>query len=321
MNHLSDNTLKLLDLPREARALACTREIFLMHPTAMAAELSAKRLVELPRCTSNPGMTLKAHPGLGKSLLGQRWQTQSSMPKTDWAGKVIYIDLTENIANLNIMKLFLAEVGKKFHKRPLTLSYRDVVLAQNLIRENNIRAVFVDEVSLLHQSLTEKRLNREHGAIKGLAGPDWKMNVILSGTPDGLNDVFMEDATLLTRFNLRTAELSGWKPNYEGESFVKGYLCYMPLLQQSVINDEFLKALHDATLTTITVKHVQEQYCSRRAVADVLREACRMAVESGQEYINAESIRNARNSMQGINAALARLETRKMPPPEAGVSG
>ncbi len=116
MSHLSEKTQAMLDLPQEERALACMRELFLMHPTAMAAEMSAQRLVTLPRYTSNPGMSLIAPPGLGKSLLGQRWQTQSFKPDSTWAGKVIYIDLVQNQANLNIMKLFLAEVGKRFKK-------------------------------------------------------------------------------------------------------------------------------------------------------------------------------------------------------------
>lgn len=321
MIQLSDKTLQLLELPREQRALACMREIFLMHPTAMAAELSAQRLMELPRYTSNPGMSLIAYPGLGKSLLGQRWQTQSFKPESNWAGKIIYIDLTENIANLNIMKLFLAEVGKKFYKRPLTLAYRDIVLAQSLIRENNVRGVFIDEAPLLQQSLTEKRTNREHGAIKGLSGPDWQMNVILSGTPEGFDRVFTDDATLLTRFNLRTSTLAAWSNDFEGESFVNGYLCYMPLRQQSVINDTLLKNLHDAALTTITVNNVRVSYCSRRAVVEILREGCRMAVENGEEYINADSILKAWDSMKGINAALDRLEARAMPALEPGAGG
>lgn len=321
MSYLTEKTQELLDLPREERALACMREIFLMHPTAMAAELSAQRLVSLPRCTSNAGMSLIAHPGLGKSLLGQRWQKQSCKPNSIWAGKVIYIDLVQNQANLNIMKLFLAEVGRKFYKRPLTLSYRDIALAQQLITENNVRAVFIDEIPLLSQILSQKRLNGEHGAIKGLSGPDWQLNVMLSGTPDGLREVFINDATLMTRFNLRKAGLTAWGIDYEGESFVKGYLCYMPLYQKSIVNIKLLKNLFDCARTTTTQNGAQVEYCSLRAVVDVLREACRMAVESGQEYINAESILNAWDCMQGINKALEILEARPMPDLETKLDG
>ncbi|CAI8906047.1 TniB family NTP-binding protein [Pseudomonas brassicacearum] len=312
MSHLSEKTQAMLDLPQEERALACMRELFLMHPTAMAAEMSAQRLVTLPRYTSNPGMSLIAPPGLGKSLLGQRWQTQSFKPDSTWAGKVIYIDLVQNQANLNIMKLFLAEVGKRFKKRPLTLSYRDVALAQKLIRENNVRGVFIDEIPLLCKALSEKRLNGEYGALKGLSGPDWQLNVILSGTPDGLINVFDSDATLSTRFNLRQTGLSAWENDFEGESFVSGYLCYMPLAQKSIVSAALLKNLFDCARTTTTVGKIQVVYRSRRAVVEILREACRMAVESGQEYINADSILEAWKSMQGAQEALEILE-RPMP--------
>jgi hypothetical protein len=266
-------------------------------------------------------MSLIAHPGLGKSLLGQRWQTQSFKPDTKWPGKVIYIDLVQNIANPNIMKLFLAEVGKRFYKRPLTLSYRDVALAQQLIKENNVRAVFIDEIPLLNQTLTLKRVNREHGTIKGLAGPDWQMSVILSGTPDGFVDVFKGDATLMTRFSLRTATLTAWENDFEGESFVNGYLCYMPLRQKSIVNAKLLKNLYDCARTTTTENGVQVEYRSRRAVVEILREACRMEIESGQEYINADSILKAWSSMHGVNEALKRLETRPMVIPETASEG
>ncbi|MBC3495708.1 TniB family NTP-binding protein [Pseudomonas sp. SWRI100] len=315
MNHLSDKTRELLSLPAEERALACMRELFLMHPSAMAAELSAQRLVALPRCTSNPGMSLIAHAGLGKSLLGQRWQTQSFKSDSNWSGKVIYIDLVENIANPNVMKLFLAELGKQFYKRPLTLSYRDVALAQQLIRKNNVRCVFIDETPLLKQALSKMRFTREFGAIKGLAGPSWQMNVILSGTEDGFADIY-DDATILTRFSLRASKLTPWENDFEGESFVNGYMCYMPLMQKSVINGKLLKKLYESARTTTVKNGAAVNYCSRRAVVEILREACRLEIESGQEYINEKSISKAWKKMQGVNEALARLETRPVPLPQ-----
>jgi hypothetical protein len=317
MNHLNERTQQLLELPREERALACMREIFLLHPTAMAAEQSVQRLLSLPRSTSNPGMSLVALPGLGKSSLGQRWQTQSSMPGSRWAGKVIYIDLVKNIANLSIMKLFLAEIGTKFYKRPLTQSYRDVALAQRLIRENNIRGVFIDEIPLIEQTLSAKRINREYGAIKGFSGADWLLNVILSGTPEGLNKVYQDDDTLKSRFNLRVAALAPWDNDYEGESFIRGYFYYMPLMQPSVVNDIFLENLKKYAQTTAMVDGAYTTYCSRRAIKDILAEACRMAVESGQEYINADSILHAWNSMHSKTVALKNLEIREVPARES----
>lgn len=313
MNHLNQRTQQLLELPREERTLACMREIFLLHPTAMAAEQSVQRLLSLPRSTSNPGMSLVALPGLGKSSLGQRWQTQSFKPESEWAGKVIYIDLVKNIANLNIMKLFLAEIGTKFYKRPLNQSYRDVALAQRLIRENNVRGVFIDEIPLVEQTLSAKRINREYGAIKGFAGADWQLNVILSGTPEGLNKVYGDDDTLKSRFNLRVAALAPWDNDFVGESFIRGYLFYMPLMQPSVVNDIFLAQLKEYTQTTALVNGAYITYCSRRALKDILAEACRMAVESGQEYINADSLIHAWNSMHSKTEALNNLEIREVP--------
>ncbi|MNJ64165.1 hypothetical protein D3C77_601080 [compost metagenome] len=95
----------------------------------------------------------------------------------------------------------------------------------------------------------------------------------------------------------------------------------MPLAQKSIVNATFLKALFDCARTTTIENRIRVEYCSRRAVVEILREACRMAIECGQEYINAESILNAWKRMQSVNEALNILATRPMADPEAAAEG
>lgn len=300
MTHLSPRALALLELPREERALACMRDLFLTYPSAMAVELSAKRLLASPRNTSNAGMSLIALPGLGKSTIGVSWQKRSFDPASDWPGKIIYLDLVKNSANLSVMKLFLAEIGNRFHTRPLNLSYRDVALAQTLVREHNVRGVFIDEAPMLRLALSGAAIPRELGSIKGLAGHEWQLNVFLSGTPDEMYLLFEDDTTLKSRFNIRVGSLSSWKNNDEGKSFIKGYLALMPLAQPSVLNDEFFKMLEKNSLTTTTVRKQLVIYNSRRAVTDLVREACRAAVETEQEYINSEILASTVSGMKNV---------------------
>jgi len=300
VTHLSPQALALLELSREERALACMRDVFLTYPTAMAVEHSAKRLLASPRNTSNAGMSLIALPGLGKSTIGVNWEKRSFDPASDWPGKIIYLDLVKNSANLSVMKLFLAAIGERFHTRPLNLSYRDVGLAKTLVREHNVRGVFIDEAPMLRLALTGAPVNRELGSIKGLAGHEWQLNVVLAGTPDEMYALFDNDETLKSRFNIRVGSLSYWKNDDEGRSFIKGYLALMPLEQRSVLNDDFFKILEKNTLTTTTVRKKLVIYNSRRAVADLTREACRAAVETGQEYVNPEILVSTVNAMKNV---------------------
>ncbi|WP_313365076.1 TniB family NTP-binding protein [Pseudomonas sp.] len=300
MTHLSPRALALLELPREERAIACMRDVFLNYPSAMAVEQSAKRLIASPRNTSNAGMSLIALPGLGKSSIGVRWEKQSFEAASDWPGKIIYLDLVKNSANLSIMKLFLAAIGERFHTRPLNLSYRDVALAKTLVREHNVRGVFVDEAAMLRLALTGAAMHRELGSIKGMAGHEWQLNMFLSGTPDDMYALFDNDATLKSRFNIRVGSLSYWRNDAEGRSFVHGYLALMPLEQPSVLNDDFFKVLEDNSLTITTVRKKEVIYNSRRAVTDLVRETCRTAVETGQEYVNTEILVSTINEMKNV---------------------
>ncbi|MFT2159820.1 TniB family NTP-binding protein [Pseudomonas putida] len=310
MNHLSEKTLALLDLPPEERALACGRDVFLFYPSAMAAEVSVQRLLKNPRSATgtNPCMSLVGHPGLGKSSLGARWAEKSATPGTDWPGRMIYIDLIKNSSNLSIMKLFLSKLGELFYKRPLTLSYADLSKATALIRENNVVGVFIDEAPLLASILTEKGVKREIAAIKALSGPDWQINIILSGTRDDLDHLYELDGALFTRFQWREAEIKTWQNDFEGESFVKGFMYYMPLMQQSIITPELMRNLASVSETRLRVKEMVITYWPRRAVVDHLREACRLEIERGREYINANSILDAQARMLGLESADGLME-------------
>lgn len=310
MNHLSEKTLALLDLPSEQRALACMRPIFLFHPSAMVAEIGAQRLLQNPRCStgSNPCMSLIGHPGLGKSSLGARWAEKSAISGTGWPGRMIYIDLIRNSSNLSIMKLFLAQIGELFYKRPFTLSYADVSKAKALIKEKNVVGVFIDEAPLLWRILKYAALEKEIAAIKGLSGPDWQLNVILSGTRAELDRLYECDGALYTRFMHREAELGSWRNDYEGESFVKGFMYYMPLKQQSIITPELLVKLAEVSQTRIKDNEKIITYWPRRAIADHLREACRLEIERGREYINADSILEAQARMLNAGSAAELLE-------------
>ena len=289
------NSEDLGNLSDEQRIIACAREIFLPRQVAMQAIDSYKKLLGLPRMSYNSGMSIKARSGQGKSTIGAWIAKQSCAPNSDWPGKVIYIDLVRNAANLDLTKLMLMEVGLQFHpdNRPLNKSYREVAMAEKLIRENNVRGAFVDEAPMLFRGLSTKRLEIELGAIKGFSGINWAMNVCLSGDPDQLDDLFRADTTISTRFNLRTAKLPLLKYDKSFYAFVSGFVDLMPLKQKSIIDRVFCKKLLELSRKTLITDATKEVYSPLRTVIEILREASMLAIISGDENLNCDSLERA----------------------------
>lgn len=290
----------LKTLTIEQRVFACMNEIFIMRPEVMSAIDSYKRLLSLPRFSDNPGMSIKAKAGQGKSTIGAWVAQQSCAPNSDWPGKVIYIDLVRNVANLDLTKLMLMEIGTRFHpdKRSLNRSYWDLATAEKLVKEHNVRGVFIDEVPLLLRGLNDKRREIAFGAIKGFSGLNWGLNVWISGDRDKLEELFRMDDSISSRFNLCSATLPLLEYNQSFLAFVKAFVGLMPLRQKSIIDEAFCKKLLKLSQKTIIGDFTKEVYSPLRSVVQILRAASQIAIESGDEYLNTETLDRAFNILR-----------------------
>lgn len=297
MISLTPDTLKLFDLPDVDRARACMRDVFIMFPAAMAAEDNAKALLDLPRCNSNAGMSLIALPGQGKSTLGMQWMQESLKPSSGWPGKLIYIGLLENPANINVEKLLLSEIGKMFYGRPLTLSYRDVGKAQDIIIEHNVRGVFLDETPILlkFKNTSTPELN----SIIGMSEGNWPLNWILSGPTMPMNEVFEANAVLSTRYFDRVSKLSELRVDNDFLGLAAGIMESMPLKKESDLDLQFMRKLLSLSETTISYKRKTIVYSPLRTVSNLLKQTCQWAVIDGIECINVESLETAQERMRG----------------------
>lgn len=283
---------RLLEQTAEERMISCMRDVFIMRPEAMIAMGSYKRLVALPRLIDNPCMSITAKSGQGKSTIGAVMAQQSCAPNSDWARKVVYIDLVRNTANLNLTKLLQMEIGIQFgeRKKPLTLSYNDIARGQRLIRENNVGGVVLDEAQLLLKGFTDRGRELNLSAVKGFAGPYWALNFCLLADKENLETLLKADDTISSRFSLRSAHLPELKCDKSFIAFVKGFVAKMPLRQKSIIDFDFCKKLLELSVLKVYRDGVEEKYSPLRSVVTILKEASRMAIESGLEYINIQSL-------------------------------
>jgi len=252
-------------------------------------------------------MAVVGSPGVGKSRLAQRWRDESFAGKIGWAGNVLYIDMSNRRSGLDLEKRLLQELGKLIRGRAYTLSARDYTEAQEEVRRLNIRAVVFDEIHGLQKRMSQQRLHNTLEALKGFAGPEWGLNIILCGIEE-LTELLEKDEQIESRFGLRTITLPDWKNDNIFASFVASFMCHMPLMDVSeVTSADFLDELYNLAQPTNSARKKArgenykgvESGSSLRAIIDIMKEACRYAVISGEEYIDVGSIKSARARFKG----------------------
>ncbi|WDU65024.1 TniB family NTP-binding protein [Pseudomonas poae] len=314
-DHLTRKTREYLLLPPEERALLCYRDVWVPHPYGTALTECAKLLVSLPRVKANPGMAVIGAPGVGKSRLAQRWSEESSSDKGGWAGKVMYIDLSNRKKGVDLEKRFLQELGMIVRGKAYTFSPRDYAEAQQSVRRLNIRAVIFDEAHGLDRRVTSQRLHNMFEALKGFSNQDWGLNVILCGTNE-LQDMLELDDQIQSRYGHRTTELPEWEKDNLLASFIASFMCYMPLrLPSGVSSTLFRDKLYELALPARVGAKTQKgkkfrarsKCSSLRTMIDILKEACRHAVISGEEYIDVVSLQTAADRLHGKADAQALL--------------
>lgn len=279
MKHLSRSTQDLLSLTREQRASACMRDFWIEYPSAVQAMESAKALLALPRGINNPGMLVIGISGAGKTAMIKRWVAQSWEANSRWAGRLIYVDMSEDTNDLNVQKRLIQEIGKACNKPHL----RSVAEAQQVIREFNILGAVIDELGETEEPSIARRWKVNLLSIRGLAGERWRLNLILAGTPSFADTVKGNDQTA-ARFAIRCATLKPWALNENLAAFISGCARYMPLMQESpVTSDSFLEAL---IAFSTSPSSGSDPVAQLRAMLDLFKETCKNSVLNGKEYVD-----------------------------------
>ncbi|WP_411959551.1 TniB family NTP-binding protein [Pseudomonas sp. s4] len=276
---LTPDTKTMLHLPAHERAAACCRDIWVEYPSAFLATERVKSLVSLPRCSYNPGMMLVGLSGAGKSRLAQRWVEQSWESESVWAGRLIYVDMSEDTENLDVRKRVIEEIGKACGRPEI----RTVQQARRIIREYGIVAIIIDELGETEEAIVKRHWKANLLAVRGFASGAWGVNLILVGIPAFLEAVMLNEQ-LRSRFANRVARLNYWTENDDLAAFVLGYVRHMPMRQVSAVaTDRFIGALLQYSLAAQS--GATYAYASLRSIVDLLKETFRQALLSGKEYV------------------------------------
>jgi|RhiMetStandDraft_4_1073278.scaffolds.fasta_scaffold01196_7 Cdc6-like AAA superfamily ATPase len=290
---LTPDTKAMLHLSAIERANACARDIWIEYPSAYLASECAKALISLPRGSYNPGMMLIGKSGAGKTRLVKRWIDQSWEANSSWAGRLVYVDMSENSDNLNVLKRTIEEIGKKCGRPEI----RTVAQAQRLIREFDIMGIVIDELGETEEPSVKRRWKANLLAVRGFAAASWRVNLVLVGIPAFL-EVVMLSEPLRSRFANRCARLSYWTNSEDLAAFVLGYARHMPMRQISAVTtDKFIETLLQYSLAPGL--EAKTAVASLRSIVDLLRETFRQALLHGKEYIDEIDLTKTYRSMGG----------------------
>jgi hypothetical protein len=268
------------------------RDIWVAYPSAIEAMERAMALVELPRGTYNPGMLVIGTSGAGKSTMVMKWVEKSWEPNSKWAGRLIYVDMSDDTNELNVQKRFIQELGKACNKPHL----RTVAEAQRTIREFNIVGVVIDELGETEVPSMVRRWKLNLLSVRGLSNKRWGLNVILVGiepfakTVAGIPD-------LEARFARRRATLMPWEVGEELAAFIAGCMRYMPLMQESAVTADVF--LDDLMQYSVSSSSGSTPVASLRSMLDLLKEACKNSILSGKEYVDETDLADTQEKLGG----------------------
>lgn len=286
MNELTPETLAMLHLPAEERALACMREIWIDYPAASRAMELVMELVKLPRRSYNPGMLITGTIGAGKSTMVQRWADQSWEVSSRWGRRIIYVDMSENTNELNVQKRIIEEIGSRCERTYI----RTAREAWRAIEDFNIGAVIVDEFGETEETSIARIWKKNLLSVRGLAGKRWKLNLILVGT-DAFAETVMCNEHLRSRFTNRRQTMKSWLFNADLAAFIAAYESCMPMRQYSAVTtDAFLSTLLQHSLAP--PDGGDAAVASLRLIIDLFAEAHRYALLHGQEFVDEKTLRD-----------------------------
>lgn len=298
MIELTPETLALMHLSAEERALACMREIWIDYPAATRAMNLAKELVKLPRRSYNPGMLITGTIGAGKSTMVQRWAEQSWVPNSPWQRRIIYVDMSENTNDLSVQKRVIEEIGISCN-RPYIRTSRE---AWRAIEDFNIGCVIVDEFGETEETSITRVWKKNLLSVRGLAGRRWRVNLILVGT-HAFAETVMANEHLRSRFANRKQTMNSWIFSADLAAFIVAYESCMPMKQFSAVTtDSFLNTLLQHSLAPADGS--EGAVASLRLIIDLFTEAHRYALLHGQEYVDEKTLRDTHAYMSDLTPAV-----------------
>jgi hypothetical protein len=290
--HLSKSTIPLLELARADRARACRRDFWVEYPAAFEAMARAKALIDSPRGVYNPGMMVIGISGVGKSTMVRRWCDLSWEEGSSWAGRLIYVDMSEDTKELNVQKRLIEEIGKACGQ-PHIRSVRD---AQRAIREFNIVGAVIDELGETEEASMIRRWKSNLLSIRGLAGLRWGLNLILVGVEAFAKTVKGTDQ-LKARFAKRCYTLKPWSVSEELAGFIKGCIRFMPFEQPSAVGtDVFLEKLVSYSVINSCEA---DAVADLRSMMDLFKESCRQSILKGREHVDENDLETTYIGMGG----------------------
>lgn len=269
--HVNPKRHYIFDLPDEKRADVCREDFWVPHPAATSLIQKIKMMLRVENKTQAPCMLCCGDGGAGKTSHVLRLKQEV---KT-WEKKLIFVSMHQNPNNYSLKQLILAGMGVDF-SRQARAATNITPQMQAIIKRDNIKGVVIDEV---HDALTltdlQQRINLS--LLKNLSGSEYGLSVFAFGIASA-QKVLRADPQLERRYAIHDIKPFSYGEEYR--NFVSSYIYNLPLKSRSIIDGEFLLALHKKTHGLVD------------NVVKALQASASYAVLNGDERIKKEHIAN-----------------------------
>ena len=268
VSHLASSVQPIALLSAAERIAYCDQPVWIKTTTNSSFNNSLESMIRLSSWGCCSCMALIGISGIGKTTMIERAQRLINTPDST---PIMTIDLAPYGRYLDLQQIFLTELG-------FTESVKSLCTASGIkqikerIKQKNISVCILDEGNAL--AGTKYALVQPNNTyLRALANPDIGLSVVVAGTEE-LKAHLGIDPQLRSRFSV-------WEvPSWEAESvdfsrFLKAFVRFIPLQKPSVLDTK-----------EIQVALVNACMGSTRNIRYVLIAAAKLAIESGQEFID-----------------------------------
>ena len=262
--HLIPEAARLLDSPAATRFSFIESDKVIETPVFNLIQARLHELYAHPRVLRPPNLAIVGPSGVGKSHalsdFAERYPPRRAQDRR-LKVPVLHIEYPPEPDNDWLVATLAKGLGHKIglHRK------KSAAFAQLLdwLEEAATRLIIIEEVNQLYDWGGQH--HREFYGVTRWLSNQSQVPIVLSGTDEVLQ-LIDGDVQLVRRFE--RLQLASFALNDEFAGFLKGYLCTLPLRNETLLDRSFIERVHEAGqgLVDTTVKVLQR--AAKRAILD-----------------------------------------------------
>lgn len=270
--HLAPKVQQIALMDDETRIAYCDMPVWIKTTSTKSFLGAVERMIELQRIGSRSCIGLIGVSGIGKTTMVERAETQFNTPD---ATRIIRIDLASYGRHIDLQEIFLSHLGFKEKVKAMS-NANGVKRTKERLEQMQAAVCILDEANAL-AGVKYMFIQPNYTYLRAMANRDLGVSVIVVGTEE-LKGHLAVDSQCRSRFGVW--EVPIWQADSaEFSQFLKAFVKFMPLRKRSVLHTQ-----------DIQTKLMNDCNGSTREIVKVLIAAAKLAIQTGEEFIDEELI-------------------------------